>query len=366
MFSPWEERYSVLEYVSLSSVDGSCAVTGVVLCWLEEHDQDHRVEWGEWEEKINEPGSTHHYQNIKESLHEQMVEADYLEDDIDEILAKARDGKWQFLNDHLGLQRASGLPSDLGPAWVSEEACFAIYSTVPRFATVMHACIDGAPEAADSSPMDAAAATAASVPLTGANLAFEAAAGNVTGAAAEGAPVTTWFTPKPTFNAAAGAAISNGQQKFTTLYRRSTPKPQYGWHDADGWGQDWDILRAGLPSPVIRCLAARAGIWVVNSLIYEETRGILMVKVQGIVRNALKAMQFRNANVIERSDVEVALQTCNPKLAPHRNAFASFISDDVSGQETSGDAPTSVRQNDFVSFSFVSFFSWKVQSLRLS
>ncbi|XP_041061440.1 histone H4-like [Carcharodon carcharias] len=64
----------------------------------------------------------------------------------------------------------------------------------------------------------------------------------------------------------------------------------------------------GITKPTIRRLARRGGIQRISSLIYEETRGVLKVFLENIIRDSVTYMEHAKRKTVTAMDVVYALK----------------------------------------------------------
>ena len=72
----------------------------------------------------------------------------------------------------------------------------------------------------------------------------------------------------------------------------------------------------GITKPAIRRLARRGGVKRISGLIYEETRGVLKVFLEGVIRDAVTYTEHAKRKTVTSLDVVYALkrQVCIPRL----------------------------------------------------
>lgn len=63
----------------------------------------------------------------------------------------------------------------------------------------------------------------------------------------------------------------------------------------------------GITKPAIRRLARRGGVKRINGLIYEETRGVLLVFIEKILRDAITYTEHARRKTVTGADVIHAL-----------------------------------------------------------
>ena len=64
----------------------------------------------------------------------------------------------------------------------------------------------------------------------------------------------------------------------------------------------------GITMPAIRRLARRGGVKRISGLIYEETRGVLEMSLEGVVRDALAYTEHARRKTVTALDVVYALK----------------------------------------------------------
>jgi histone H4 len=64
----------------------------------------------------------------------------------------------------------------------------------------------------------------------------------------------------------------------------------------------------GITKPVIRRLARRGGVKRISGLMYEETRSVLKVFLENVVRDAVTYTQYARRNTVTAMDVVHALK----------------------------------------------------------
>jgi histone H4 len=64
----------------------------------------------------------------------------------------------------------------------------------------------------------------------------------------------------------------------------------------------------GITKPAIRRLARRGGVKRISGLIYEETRGVLKVFLEGVVRDAVTYTEHARRKTVTAMDVVYALK----------------------------------------------------------
>lgn len=69
----------------------------------------------------------------------------------------------------------------------------------------------------------------------------------------------------------------------------------------------------GITKPAIRRLARRGGVKRISGLIYEETRGVLKVFLENVVRDAVTYTQHAKRKIVMAMDVVRALKRQDAK-----------------------------------------------------
>ena len=64
----------------------------------------------------------------------------------------------------------------------------------------------------------------------------------------------------------------------------------------------------GITKPAIRRLARRGGVKRINGIIYEETRGVLKVFMEGVIDDAVKYTEHARRKTVTATDVVHALK----------------------------------------------------------
>ena len=82
----------------------------------------------------------------------------------------------------------------------------------------------------------------------------------------------------------------NIQVSLEIVYRRDPPVPQ------------------GITKPAIRRLARRGGVKRISGLIYEETRGVLKVFLENVIRDAVTYTEHAKRKTVTAMDVVYALK----------------------------------------------------------
>ncbi|XP_072254107.1 histone H4-like [Pyxicephalus adspersus] len=64
----------------------------------------------------------------------------------------------------------------------------------------------------------------------------------------------------------------------------------------------------GITKPAIRCLARRGGVERISGLIYEETRGVLKVFLENVIRDAVTYTEHAKRKTVTAMDVVYAFK----------------------------------------------------------
>jgi len=72
--------------------------------------------------------------------------------------------------------------------------------------------------------------------------------------------------------------------------------------------QTFLCLLAGITKPAIRRLARRGGVKRISGLIYEETRGVLKVFLENVIRDAVTYTEHARRKTVTAFDVVYALK----------------------------------------------------------
>ncbi|XP_006872872.1 PREDICTED: histone H4-like isoform X1 [Chrysochloris asiatica] len=98
----------------------------------------------------------------------------------------------------------------------------------------------------------------------------------------------------------------------------------------------------GITKPAIRRLARRGGVKRISGLIYEETRGVLKVFLENVIRDAVTYTEHAKRKTVTAMDVVYALKR-QGRLAPtvlHRNGFVLMArTKQTARKSTGGKAP---------------------------
>ena len=71
---------------------------------------------------------------------------------------------------------------------------------------------------------------------------------------------------------------------------------------------DSAVSTAGITKPAIRRLARRGGVKRISGLIYEETRGVLKVFLENVIRDAVTYTEHARRKTVTAFDVVYALK----------------------------------------------------------
>ncbi|XP_032740657.1 uncharacterized protein LOC116883586 [Rattus rattus] len=99
----------------------------------------------------------------------------------------------------------------------------------------------------------------------------------------------------------------------------------------------------GITKPAIRRLARRGGVKRISGLIYEETRGVLKVFLENVIRDAVTYTEHAKRKTVTAMDVVYALKRQGPKSPTPLHGFCSFIpmarTKQTARKSTGGKAP---------------------------
>jgi histone H4 len=70
----------------------------------------------------------------------------------------------------------------------------------------------------------------------------------------------------------------------------------------------YTIILEGITKPAIRRLARRGGVKRISGLIYEETRGVLKVFLENVIRDAVTYTEHAKRKTVTSLDVVYALK----------------------------------------------------------
>ncbi|KAK2138326.1 hypothetical protein NP493_3473g00001 [Ridgeia piscesae] len=77
----------------------------------------------------------------------------------------------------------------------------------------------------------------------------------------------------------------------------------------------------GITKPAIRRLARRGGVKRISGLIYEETRGVLKVFLENVIRDAVTYTEHAKRKTVTAMDVVYALKRARNKPPPEIDAL---------------------------------------------
>ncbi|KIJ65166.1 hypothetical protein HYDPIDRAFT_88917 [Hydnomerulius pinastri MD-312] len=69
-----------------------------------------------------------------------------------------------------------------------------------------------------------------------------------------------------------------------------------------------DNIQAGITKPAIRRLARRGGVKRISGLIYEETRGVLKIFLENVIRDSVTYTEHAKRKTVTALDVVYALK----------------------------------------------------------
>ncbi|GFP84847.1 histone h4 [Phtheirospermum japonicum] len=75
-----------------------------------------------------------------------------------------------------------------------------------------------------------------------------------------------------------------------------------------GRGKGGKGLGKGITKPAIRRLARRGGVKRISGLIYEETRGVLKIFLENVIRDAITYTEHARRKIVTAMDVVYALK----------------------------------------------------------
>lgn len=93
--------------------------------------------------------------------------------------------------------------------------------------------------------------------------------------------------------------------------RGKVGRPHGGGKSFGGSKRNRKVLRdniAGITKPAIRRLARRGGVKRISGLIYEETRGVLKIFLENVVRDAVSYTEHARRKTVTAMDVVYALK----------------------------------------------------------
>ena len=76
----------------------------------------------------------------------------------------------------------------------------------------------------------------------------------------------------------------------------------------ESWAENLFCLLPGITKPAIRRLARRGGVKRISGLIYEETRGVLKVFLENVIRDAVTYTEHARRKTVTAFDVVYALK----------------------------------------------------------
>ncbi|KAF8389633.1 hypothetical protein HHK36_024152 [Tetracentron sinense] len=94
----------------------------------------------------------------------------------------------------------------------------------------------------------------------------------------------------------------------------------------------------GITKPAIRRLARRGGVKRISGLIYEETRGVLKIFLENVIRDAVTYTEHARRKTVTAMDVVYALKRQG------RTLYGFGDVDDISGFNFIGNVPFSLSQ----------------------
>ncbi|XP_061782644.2 histone H4-like [Nerophis lumbriciformis] len=114
----------------------------------------------------------------------------------------------------------------------------------------------------------------------------------------------------------AGPAVASTLHSFTCEATRATLKMSGRGKGGKGLGKGGakrhrKVLRdniQGITKPAIRRLARRGGVKRISGLIYEETRGVLKVFLENVIRDAVTYTEHAKRKTVTAMDVVYALK----------------------------------------------------------
>ncbi|KAF4013672.1 hypothetical protein G4228_004789 [Cervus hanglu yarkandensis] len=95
----------------------------------------------------------------------------------------------------------------------------------------------------------------------------------------------------------------------------------------------------GITKPAIRRLARRGGVKRISGLIYEETRGVLKVFLENVIRDAVTYTEHAKRKTVTAMDVVYALKPPPPSLIPLSFTLAMARTKQTARKSTGGKAP---------------------------
>jgi len=103
----------------------------------------------------------------------------------------------------------------------------------------------------------------------------------------------------------------------------------------------------GITKPAIRRLARRGGVKRISGLIYEETRGVLKVFLENVIRDSVTYTEHARRKTVTAMDVVYALKrqvSLMPLFAMRKFAFWACISLRTSFPHLAGQDPLWLRR----------------------
>ncbi|XP_037698188.1 uncharacterized protein LOC119539111 [Choloepus didactylus] len=95
----------------------------------------------------------------------------------------------------------------------------------------------------------------------------------------------------------------------------------------------------GITKPAIRRLARRGGVKRISGLIYEETRGVLKVFLENVIRDAVTYTEHAKRKTVTAMDVVYALKRQGRRAAQHSGRAAMARTKQTARKSTGGKAP---------------------------
>ena len=114
------------------------------------------------------------------------------------------------------------------------------------------------------------------------------------------------LTPQTSQRRVAGTTTTTGKGKTTT----TTPSGKGGKGGAKRHGKGKTLRDniQGITKPAIRRLARRGGVKRISGLIYEETRGVLKVFLENVIRDSVTYTEHARRKTVTAIDVVYALK----------------------------------------------------------
>ncbi|KAI2646438.1 Histone H2B [Labeo rohita] len=104
----------------------------------------------------------------------------------------------------------------------------------------------------------------------------------------------------------------------------------------------------GITKPAIRRLARRGGVKRISGLIYEETRGVLKVFLENVIRDAVTYTEHAKRKTVTAMDVVYALKRQGRTFFKHGAVGGAIISQPVIGPRCDRDASSCPIADEFV------------------